>query len=140
MNNFNLKTFIESNKGRIYEKGVPLTSQEIATVHLKTKSIEDVSKELKLDKRTVKKYSNGNSFYGIGGNFKYNDEVIQYIKEKVIEYPSIYLKELKSKIENDLQISTSLSSLSRILKNNLGFTKKKVIKVCYYRTTPRVQC
>ena len=132
--------FHENKKGRIYQKGLHLSAQEIKTIHklLETKDALQVSKELKMDVRTIRKYSNGNSFIKVGGRLSYNDEVKSFTKELVKQNPTIYLQELKEKIKNDNNIEIGISSLCRMLQN-LGFTRKKVVKIAYYRTLDRIQ-
>lgn len=142
MNNFSLMTFHESSSGRIFRKGVPLTFQEIGTIHKleeKGLSAQDIKNKTGLDIRTVKKYMGGNSHYGVGGNRKFNEEVKKFIKEIVKKEPHIYLKEIKDKMQNDLQVSRSVSQIWTVLSKQFGLKQKKVVKICYYRTTERVQ-
>ena len=133
------KNFTESEKGRIYQKGLHLLPQDIATIHkrLETKSFKEVAEDLKMDIRTVKKYSNGNSTQKIGGNRKHNQLLSDFVESSVKLNPAIYLKEL-NRMLLDEGFRTNISSISRVLKE-LGFTRRKVVKICYYRTTPRVQ-
>ena len=57
---FMRKQFHESIKGRVYQKGLHLVPQDIA-IHkqLESKSIKEAAIFLRMDVRTVKKYSNG---------------------------------------------------------------------------------
>lgn len=131
----------ESQKGRIYRKGLPLTYQEILTIHVlfeKGLTEEQVAKETKLDIRTVRKYSNGNSSYGVGGNRKFNQNIIQFIENLVKLNPAIYLREIQKKMEEDLNIKRSISTIESTL-HKAGYTRKKAVKICYYRSTERVQ-
>lgn len=139
---FMRKQFHESVKGRVYQKGLHLVPQDIAAIHkqLESKSIKEAAIFLRMDVRTVKKYSNGNSTQQIGGNRKENNDLMEnFIKNMVKENPTFYLEELKKKLTLNLDIHKSISSLSRFLKNRLNMSKKKVVKVCFYRTTERVQ-
>ena len=151
------KIYSESLLGRIYENGSHLLGQDIASIHKKLEFarkvklnqgiqlteevqkliIKKVATELKMDKRTIKKYD-GNSIQKVGGHRKNNDLMEQYLKELIKQNPTFYLRELKMKLQ-DVGINKSISTISYFLKNKLEMTHKKVIKVCYYRTTIRVQ-
>ena len=56
---FMKKKFHESLKGRVYAKGLHLVAQDIAAIHkqLLTKNVKEVALYLRMDVRTVKKYS-----------------------------------------------------------------------------------
>lgn len=139
---FSKMTFHETYSGRIYRKGVPLTFQEIGTIHkLEEKGLtpKEIQQKTGLDIRTVKKYIGGNDTYKVGGNRKFNSEVVKFIEDIVKKEPHIYLKEIKERILDDLNVSRSVSQIWTILTNNLCLKKKKVVKICYYRTTERVQ-
>jgi hypothetical protein len=151
------KQYTESLQGRIYQRGIHLLDQDIACIHRKLECarkekleqgfqltdeiqkeiIKKVSKELKMDKRTIQKYD-GNSIQHVGGNRKYNELMEQFILELVKQNPTFYLRELKIKLQN-IGIRRSIGTISNFLTKKLGLSRKKVIKVCFYRTTERVQ-
>jgi len=129
-----------SGKGRVYKRGVPLSPQEMANIHhsLESQSVEEVAEDLKLDLRTVKKY-NGNSSYGVGGNHKFNQTIKDSIEKYIKNDPTLYLREIKQKLEDEEDIKISEGSISKYLHEHLKYSRKKVSRVCFYRTTPRVQ-
>jgi hypothetical protein len=151
------KTYSENFQGRIYQRGTHLLGQDVACIHKKLdfarkeklkqgiqlteeiqkQIIKEVAKELKMDKRTVKKYD-GNSLQKVGGNRKNNELMEHFVSDLIKQNPTFYLRELKTKLQ-EVGINKSLGSISKFLKNNLGMSHKKVVKVCYYRTTERVQ-
>ena len=92
---------------------------------------------MKMKKSVILKYMNGNSVTKVGGNFKNNERMSEYVEEFLKERPDIYLKELKMKLEIK-GIFISITSIFECIKK-MGYSKKKVCKVCYYRTTQRVQ-
>lgn len=135
------KEFTESQKGRVYRRGVPLHDNEIAMIHsLENKGFNEkqIMEITKLDIKTVKKYSDHNSTYKVGGNRKYNVKIRDFIKNLVKKDPAIYLKEIQQKMEEDLEVKRSLSFIAYTLEK-IGYTRKKAVKICYYRTTERVQ-
>jgi transposase len=138
------KKYKISQRGRVFRRGVHLNDQEIATIQyqtLKGKSPVEISKLLNMDARTVKKYTH-NSIVSTGGKQKkenpYNDEVTRYLEETLKEDPTLYLNELKKKLEEDLGLNQSISTIQRNL-TKMGMSRKKCDKIAFYRTTERVQ-
>ena len=137
------KTFSVSKKGRIYERGLHVTAQDIATIHFHHQqgySELEIAKILKMDPRTVKKYSTSSEII-VGGRpkwTKYHEDLKQYLEETIQQNPTIYLDEIQEKLDVDLNFKRSISQIHKYLAN-LNFTRKKVNKIAYYRSTQRVQ-
>jgi len=108
---------LESKKGRLYQKGVVLTPiqiKEIKLLYQKSNDAQEISRILKLDLRTVKKYKD-ETHYNIGGNFKDNNEIDNYMKEALKENATLYLKELQSKLVDDLNLNLHISTICKRL-------------------------
>ena len=61
------------------------------------------------------KYMNGNSVTKVGGNFKNNEQMSNFVKFFIKEKPDIYLRELKQKLEDE-GIRSSLSLICQLIK------------------------
>jgi len=147
------KSVFVSLKDRVYLPGVPLQPQEIKEIHIleeelkkkypsitSSELIKLISAKTKLDVRTVPGYLNKNSTVNIGGNRKkHNVDVIEYIKNLIEQKPDTYLREIQAKVETDLNIKRSLTTIHRYLTRDLNFTHQKLVRFAYYRTLARVQ-
>jgi transposase len=147
------KKFNISSSQRVYLSGVSLAEQDIKNIHILEERIRQqykcltdseickkICQETKLDKRTVKKYMNENSSIKVGGKRKkHNTEVLSFIQEYVKQNPETYLREIQKALENEKNLKIGLSSIFKYMKEDLGFSHKKVVKHAYYRCLPRVQ-
>jgi transposase len=101
-------------------------------------TVTEVSKEMKLDRRTVKKYSNTTIVNKGGRTKKHNTEVKEYLENLLLENSGLFLKEMQQKLSEDLGFDKSISTIHKFL-TDIGFTRKKATKIAFYRTTERVQ-
>jgi transposase len=101
-------------------------------------TITKVSKEMKLDRRTVKKYSNTTIVNKKGRTKKHNTKVEEYLENLLQENSGLFLKEMQQKLTEDLRFNKSISTVHKIL-TNMRFSRKKATKIAFYRTIERVQ-
>ena len=93
-----MKKFHINRKGRVYKRGYHLLDTEIASIVYslqKGKSCDEISEELKMDIRTIKKYES-NSIVSRGGKVKVQNEAISLFFEEILkEDATLFLKEMK---------------------------------------------
>jgi hypothetical protein len=110
------KEFQISKKGRVFEKGVHVTGAEIYAIqlHLKNgKTVTEVSKEMKLDRRTVKKYSSTTIVNKGGRTKKHNTEVKEYLEILLQENSGLFLKEMQQKLSEDLRFDKAFQPFKK---------------------------
>jgi predicted transcriptional regulator len=135
------KTFVVSKKGRIFKKGYHLQDTDVAAIQYwlhNGLTVDEVASKLQLDKRTVKKYETNTLVNRGGRSKKWNQEVFEYFTEILKQDPTLFLSEIQQKLVDDLNLQRDVSVICRWLKN-YNFTRKKVEKIAFYRSTARIQ-
>jgi hypothetical protein len=144
-----------SSTGRTYLRGSSLSEREIVEIRKKFKTykimhetfndreiIELIKSETGVWEKTIKK-ALGTEWiqrtHNLGVRHRHNTMINQYIKNIVAEDPTIYLYEIRDKMLLDLEVSLSCSQICRILNQQLNITRKKCVKIAYYRTLDYVQ-
>lgn len=132
----------KSKLGRFYGKGKKLETSiryEIIDKYGEGKSVESIATELKLDPRTVLKtvreYMDTGHVECSGRTtgaptVVANETVVQTIEYYLFRKPSLYLKEIQDMLVKDgvCQVDNvpCISYIQKIIKNRLGFSRKKL--------------
>ena len=139
----NYSKLSENKHGKYYLNGVRLSLETILTIKMefleKGLNKNQISKKLHLDWHTVDKWVKRDRIFNVKSfKGKINDNLIEFLKEVLGKDATLYLKEMKEILIQCIGLNVSEATISRTLEH-FSITKKKLIKVAYYRNLYRIQ-
>jgi transposase len=112
------KAVLAANKG--------MTLGEINTQLASSISADSLTRWIKLYERTRAVVCNPSTYRTRGRPLDLDDEDLSFIKEMVIDKPTVYLDEIQKALTNQLGVTVSLATIHGTLHNRLSISKKTI--------------
>lgn len=135
---------VRNQRGRVYEPGKPLSRpirEDIVDLYNRGYSVNKISKEVKVSKRSVTNIVQHFRRYGTvipfscGGHNpqKLTEDILECIEIWKLLKPSIYTREIQNRllVEGvcDINSLPSLSTINNAIHGKLGMTRKKLTQI-----------